>query len=257
MRRILFITGTGTGVGKTVLTALLLGHLRHQGRAALAMKPFCSGSRADARLLRRLQKETLTLEQTNPFYFRRPLAPWVDARDRHAPQIPLPTVLRKIRAMSRRAKILLLEGSGGVLAPLGDGYGVADLITKIDAKKARIALKSVVVAPNCLGTINHTLLTVKYLQSIGVKELAIVLMGQKRPDLSSKSNIDAIRELLPETQVHSLPYLGDRASNVTTVRQNAKYLKKNLAQVLGSAKVTTVPSKWKGDAQRNPLTARR
>ena len=257
MRRILFITGTGTGVGKTVLTALLLSHLRQQGLDALAMKPFCSGSRGDARLLQRLQKDTLTLDQTNPFYLRRPLAPWVDAKDRHAPQIPLPNVLRKIRAISRRAKILLLEGSGGVLVPLGEGYGVADLITKIDEQKARIDLRCVVVAPNFLGTINHTLLTVKYLQSVGIKELVIVMMAQKRPDLASRSNINAIRELMPQAPVHLLPYLGDRASNVTVVRQNAKYLKKKLARVLGGAKVATVPSNWKGDAQRKPLTSRR
>jgi dethiobiotin synthetase len=246
MRRILFITGTGTGVGKTVLTALLLSHLRQEGRDALAMKPFCSGSRGDARLLHRLQKEKVTLDQTNPFFFRRPLAPWVDARERQAPQVPLPTVLRKVRVMSRRAKILLLEGSGGVLVPLGDGYTVADLISKIIVTNWKSECQIVVVAPNCLGTINHTLLTVRYLQSVGVKELVIVMMEQEKSDLSSKSNLDAIIELLPGMPVYSLPYLGDRASNVTVLKQNAKYLKKKLAQVLRGDKVATVPSNLEG-----------
>jgi dethiobiotin synthetase len=256
-RRIFFITGTGTGVGKTVLTALLLGHLRQEGGRALAMKPFCSGSCADARLLWRLQKEALTLDQTNPFFFSRPLAPWVDAKLKHAPQIPLSNVLRKIRALGRRAGTLLVEGSGGVLVPLGEGYSVADLIVGTGKMMAKTECASVIVAPNSLGTINHTLLTVRHLQSIGVTGLVIVLMGQRRPDLSSRSNFDAIRELIPEVPVYLLPYLGDRASDVTVVRQNAKYLKKTLALLLRGAKVATVPSDGKGDVQQKPLTARR
>lgn len=64
-----FITGTDTGVGKTVLTALLLSHLRQSGCSALAIKPFCSGGRGDAHLLHSLQNDDLTLDQINPFYF--------------------------------------------------------------------------------------------------------------------------------------------------------------------------------------------
>lgn len=226
MRRIIFITGTGTGVGKTLLTALLLRHLRMEGHDALAMKPFCSGSRQDARLLQRLQKEDLTLDQTNPFFFSRPLAPWVAVRENGGRQIPLSEVLRRIQALRRLGKILLVEGSGGVLVPLGEGYGVADLIS-------RIPCATIIVAPNRLGTINHVLLTVKHLQSIEVKEVKIVMMSERSPDFSSRSNINAISELLPETGVFSLPYLGGRALNVAMVKQNAKYLKITLARILG------------------------
>jgi dethiobiotin synthetase len=226
VRRIIFITGTGTGVGKTLLTALLLRHLRMEGHDALAMKPFCSGSRQDARLLQRLQKEDLTLDQTNPFFFSRPLAPWVAVRENGGRQIPLSEVLRRIQALRRLGKILLVEGSGGVLVPLGEGYGVADLIS-------RIPCATIIVAPNRLGTINHVLLTVKHLQSIEVKEVKIVMMSERSPDFSSRSNINAISELLPETGVFSLPYLGGRALNVAMVKQNAKYLKITLARILG------------------------
>ena len=77
--KIIFITGTDTGVGKTVLTALLLRHLRRSGRAAFAMKPFTCGSRSDAKLLHALQNRELTLNEINPFYFREPVAPLVAA----------------------------------------------------------------------------------------------------------------------------------------------------------------------------------
>ena len=230
MGRILFITGTGTGAGKTVLTALLLRHLREEGRHALAMKAFCSGSRQDARLLQSLQKEDLTLGETNPYFFRQPLAPWVAARENHRAQIPLRHALGKIRRLSQRCEILLVEGSGGVLAPLGDNYAAAELISLLRCE-------TVIVAPNCLGTINHTLLTAKYMQSIGAKDIRIVMMSVRKPDLSSRSNINAIRELLPGIRVFSMPYLGEEASKLAGVKKNAKKMKKKLAQILGGGKL--------------------
>lgn len=230
MGRILFIAGTGTGVGKTVLTALLLRQLREEGHHALAMKPFCSGSRNDARLLQRLQKKDLTLRQTNPFFFRRPLAPWLAAKEDHTPQIPLRHALAGIRRLSRRCRILLVEGCGGVLAPLGEDYAAADIISLLRCQ-------TIIVAPNSLGTINHTLLTAKYMQTIGIEDIKIVMMAVERPDISSRSNIRAISELLPGIPVYGLPYLGRGASNLARVKKNAKKVKKILAQLLGDDNV--------------------
>jgi len=228
--RILFITGTGTGVGKTVLTALLLRHLRQEGRDALAMKPFCSGSRHDARLLHRLQQEDLTLAQTNPFFYKPPLAPWVAARRNHGPRISLRQALREIRRVGKRAKILLVEGSGGVLSPLGKDYAAAELIS-------HLRCQTVIVAPNCLGTINQTVLTAKYMQTIGAKGIKIVMMSARKPDMSSRSNINAIRELLPGIGVILMPHLGAGASKLAGVKKNAKKMKKRLALLTGGDKV--------------------
>jgi dethiobiotin synthetase len=92
VKNILFVTGTDTGAGKTVLTALLLDFLRSEGIRVLAMKPFCSGPRGDAVLLHGLQKGCLTLDDVNPFYFDRPLAPAAAGRG----QVSLTVALRKI-----------------------------------------------------------------------------------------------------------------------------------------------------------------
>src|SRR5437870_5476318 len=73
--RTIFITGTDTGVGKTVVTALLLRYLRQNGCHALAIKPFCTGGRTDAEILRAVQYGELSLQQINPFYFPEPVAP--------------------------------------------------------------------------------------------------------------------------------------------------------------------------------------
>ncbi|MBM3889133.1 MAG: dethiobiotin synthase, partial [Verrucomicrobia bacterium] len=76
----LFVTGTDTGVGKTFVTAALVRELRRTGVHAGAVKPFATGSREDARVLRAAMDGELTLEEINPVFFRRPLAPAVAAR---------------------------------------------------------------------------------------------------------------------------------------------------------------------------------
>ncbi len=225
MSKIVLITGTDTGVGKTVLTALLLRHLRAQGRGALAMKPFCSGGRQDARLLRGLQKQCLTLGETNPFYFRRPLAPWVAAK-KERPQIQFSTLEKKIRATADRCDILLIEGAGGVLAPLGPGYSVTDLA-------AAFGCPAIVVAPNRLGTINHTLLTVRCLQDIGPQKVVVALMDDERPDLSARSNVESLKELMPGVPVFLIPFLGSGASRSGEIKKSEKKLKKLLRGIWG------------------------
>src|SRR6185436_6021040 len=80
MSRIVFITGTDTGVGKTVVTCLLVAYLRKQGQDAVAIKPVCSGGREDIRQLRRAQQEALTEEEICPFYFDAPVTPMLAAR---------------------------------------------------------------------------------------------------------------------------------------------------------------------------------
>ena len=134
VKKIIFVTGTDTGVGKTVLTALLLAHLRGQGRDALAMKPFCSGSRGDARLLHGLQDGCLTLDEVNPFYYDKPVAPAAAPR-----RVPFPDALARIRALANRCEVLLIEGAGGLLAPLGDDYTARELIARTALPKSLLS----------------------------------------------------------------------------------------------------------------------
>jgi dethiobiotin synthetase len=224
MAQIIFITGTDTGVGKTVVTALLLCYLREVGCNALAIKPFCSGSRADARLLRSLQNNFLTLDEINPFFFRQPVAPAVAGGQRKA--IPLDTVLRKIRAVGRLCDVLLVEGIGGLLVPLGKNYTVADLIS-------RLHCPTLIVCRNRLGTINHALLTVEALQAVGIQRLGIIMVEDKKPDISARSNPKIIKKMAPSCPVFLIPNLGFRASAAGVIKINAIFLKKRLARILG------------------------
>ena len=198
MSRIVFITGTDTGVGKTLLTGLLLHHLRQSGCHALAMKPFCCGSRADVEFLGAVQQRELTLEEINPFFFAKPLAPLTAAREQHV-SIKLPAVLRQISNVAKRCEWLLIEGIGGVMVPLGDGFSVLDLIV-------HLSCSTVVVSRNKLGTINHTMLTVDAMQHAGIKRLKVVLMASQEWDLSADSNGQILSELLAPTQVVPMPF---------------------------------------------------
>ena len=220
----IFITGIDTGVGKTLLTGLLLQHLRRMGCHALAMKPFCSGDRTDVRVLLNLQDGELTLDEINPFFFKEPLAPLVAAR-KHATSIPLQDVVRHISDIAERCQRLLIEGIGGLLVPLGEGYTVADLV-------AKLRCKVIVVSANRLGTVNHTLLTVRSAQAIGIQELKVVMMAQGKPDPSADSNGPILAEMLQPVPVLALDFLGRDACRSRSLKHIEKKFEKSLAQIL-------------------------
>ena len=221
---VIFITGTDTGVGKTLLTSLLLRHLRRNRCHALAMKPFCSGNREDVCRLHPIQDGELSLDEINPYFFAAPLAPWVAARKQRR-SIPLREVLRGIDQVARRCERLLIEGAGGLLAPLGEDYTVADLIAERNGEV-------IVVAPNRLGMINHTLLTVRALQQIGVSQLKVVVMSGREPDPSSPSNPRVLAELLGRVPVFRLGFLGPEPIGIEAVKTIEKKVNKTLARIL-------------------------
>jgi len=227
LAQIIFVTGTDTGAGKTLLTALLLHHLRRGGCHALAMKPFCSGGSHDVDLLSELQAGELSREEICPFYFTEPLAPLLAAR-KHRRQILPDEVLERIRAVQTRCEYLLIEGSGGLMVPLGENFFVADLISQLDCNV-------LVAAQNKLGVINHTLLTWSVLALYRVARIKIALLGCKRSDLSAGANARILGELLAPMKVIRLPFLGVRADTARGVKRNCRKIKKTLALMLDFA----------------------
>src|ERR1039457_5699841 len=101
MKQKLFITGTDTAVGKTMLAALLTWILRERGVNAAALKPVCSGGRADARALRAAMDGALALDEINPWHFRAPIAPLLAARPDRT-HVHLSEALAHIRSMQKR-----------------------------------------------------------------------------------------------------------------------------------------------------------
>jgi len=223
--KIIFVTGTDTGVGKTIFAGLLVYHLRATGVHALAMKPFCSGGHADVKLLRAMQDAELTEEEINPFYFAEPVAPLVAAR-RSKRLISLGEVVRRIREIAARCETLVVEGSGGLLVPLGENYFVSDVIRALNCAV-------IVVARNQLGTINHTLLTVDALKRFGVKNIAVALMGTSKKDESAAKNAEVLRGFLAGTPVRELIFLGKNPNKNGGLKKSHKKVKKTLAGFCG------------------------
>ena len=212
--KIIFVTGTDTGAGKTLLTALMLQNLRSAGIHALAMKPFCSGGRGDVRLLQSLQKGELSDAEMNPFYFAKPVAPLAAARK--GKETRLADAVRAINRIAAKCDCLLVEGSGGLMVPLGKRFLVCDLIRALDCSV-------VIAAKNQLGVINHVLLTVAMLEEIGLRRssISLVLMRTATRDASTNSNPRILRELLPKILFGNVGYLGPKASTGKTVSENA------------------------------------
>jgi dethiobiotin synthetase len=224
--KLIFVTGTDTGVGKTLLTASLLHHLRCTGVHALAMKPFCSGGTHDVTLLHSLQDGELTRREINPFYFAEPVAPMIAAR-RLRRIVRLGQVADHIRRVQTKCECLLVEGSGGLLVPLGEGYTVSDLI-------GELVCAVILVARNGLGTINHTVLTMRCLEGGCAGKPGVVLMDDSPADKSSRTNQRTLQELLPGVGVWRVPHLGRGASQAKAVKGHFKKMKNVLAQILQS-----------------------
>jgi dethiobiotin synthetase len=218
MKQTLFITGTDTGVGKTALTALLVKFFCARGINAAALKPVCSGGRGDARKIfaamdgrlevqspkSKVQSPALLLDEINPWHFRAAIAPLLAAR-LEKKTVRLPQVLAQIRAMQKRFDVLLVEGAGGLLSPLGENFNSRDLILKLRAKP-------VVVAQNKLGAINQILLTLEALPENSRAKTRVVLISPQKPDAATKSNAKLLAEFFPAERIFTLPRLGKNSS---------------------------------------------
>lgn len=209
--RTFLITGTDTGVGKTVLTSLLASYLRESGTRVVALKPISSGSRDDARALHAALGGAVPLDRINPWHFRAPLAPLLAAR-RERRRVRLAAVLVHLRRLGAECDVLLVEGAGGLLTPLGEGFTTRDLI-------ARVRATPIVVAPNRLGAINQVLLVMAALPRAAAARAQVVLVSGPRPDRAGRSNPALLAEWIGGERLHRLPWL-KRFADATDRRFN-------------------------------------
>lgn len=221
MARTIFVTGTDTSVGKTALTALLLAHAQAAGLKVRALKPFATGGGGDEALLASLQDDSLSI---NFFHFPEPIAPWSASKIHNRP-ILLETALRPILKHRTEGDLLLIEGAGGLLSPLGHHFTAADLISELDAEV-------IVVAANKLGVLNHTLLTIFALRSRAIAPIRIALVEQAGADLSRKSNFADLSELLPDIPITPIPFLENYQADADFIRSAAKELSPELSRLL-------------------------
>jgi dethiobiotin synthetase len=219
--RILFVTGTNTSVGKTVLSSLLTRYLLEEGLQVRAVKPLCAGGRDDAVALRAAQGKRLGLDEVNPWHFQSSVTPLLAARRRRK-RITLSQVVRFLDRACKGTDVLVVEGAGGLLSPLGEGFSSRELIQAMKASP-------IIVCPNRLGAINLSRLVLEALPVAARKRSQVALVSRPHADSSTQTNAAMIREFAGKDAVHEFPWLGSIV-NTAAVKLDGK-LKRSLRRL--------------------------
>ena len=217
--KVIFITATDTAVGKTV-TAFVVGVLlENLGFDVGVMKPVqCAGN--DAQFLKKALRLQEELREINPFYAPEPLSPHLAFR-RAKIKFDKRRVQDELEKLRARHDIVLVEGAGGLMVPLTNGYYNADLITDL---KARV----IIVARLGLGTINHTLLTIHEAQKRGLMIMGLIFCQTKpvRKGLPENTNPQEIEKLSGVKVLGTIPYL--KPLNKKNILRRCQNLKLNV-----------------------------
>src|SRR3954464_8582458 len=171
----LLITGTDTGIGKTLIAGAIAAHLRFQGLRVGVLKPAASGCvrrreglvSEDAEFLAHCADSPHPLDVIAPIRFAEPLAPAI-AAERLKETIDWTPVQRSLDAIGRESDALIVEGVGGIMVPMDAKHTMLDVAQWLK-------FPAVVIARPGLGTINHTLLTVEALRRAGVDVAGVVV----------------------------------------------------------------------------------
>jgi dethiobiotin synthetase len=188
-RRGVFITGTDTGVGKTLVTTALAICLKRRGLSVGVMKPVETGygaegaARSDAARLYAAAGTTDPVEVMSPYRFPDPLAP-LDAARRAGTTIREQKILAAFRTLAARHALMLVEGAGGVLVPISEKADMRDLM-------GRIGLPALVVGRTAIGSVNHVLLTV---EALARRRIAIAGIVLNRTQEAAAGTVDGMQE---------------------------------------------------------------
>lgn len=203
-----FITGTDTGVGKTAVTAGLAASLKRKGLNVGVMKPLQTGSAntgqgmisVDALFTMLVAGISEAMELVCPYRLEPPLAPRVAAEIKGI-TIEVNKISAAYRKLCTRHEFMLVEGAGGIMVPIAGRFLMADLAKLLD-------LPVLIVARPGLGTVNHTLLTVEYAKSRGLRVAGIIINGFKRHTAgpAEKTNPGLIEELSGVPVVGTVPH---------------------------------------------------
>ena len=245
-----------------MFTGLFARYLMDAGVGVRAVKPFCSGGMEDVVFLKAAHGAGLGQDDLNFWYCEEPISPaaaelrlgqavdfegainWINSlrsavfshQEGLSGQVAVGSGEGSLQSAdgSGQAGVLLVEGVGGLLAPLAKGKTVASLGKAIGAQL-------IVVAPNRVGVINQVLLTVEAATERGLEVACVVLMGQKEPDVSSLDNASLLRDFLPVLAdfkgVFEFPWLGLEADDPGQIGVNVKKAEKVLAKFLEACKL--------------------
>jgi len=204
-----FVTGTDTGVGKTVITAALAMCLRKRGIDVGVMKPIASGipqktgfKSSDVSLLCDAAGITDSEEMINPFFLPIPTSPYDATKILNLP-VDMPLIFEKFKSLIKTHQMLLVEGIGGIMTPITKNFFVADMIKAMQ-------LDTIIITRSTLGTLNHTIMTLKMCQDyeIPVKGMIVNYFDEKG-DPAEKNAPSSIYELTGIPILGIIPFVKD------------------------------------------------
>jgi dethiobiotin synthetase len=230
MTRGFFITGTDTGVGKTVIAGALLLIIRSLGISVCGMKPIetgCLNSKfkvqsskfkevlipADGMFLKEIASMDDSIDIITPIRFEKALAPFPASEIEGTP-VDIEKIKKAFEDLLRKYDMAVIEGIGGLLVPLKRDYFVLDLIK-------HFGLPIVIVSRPGLGTINHTLLTVNYAMKEGINVAGIIMNYSQPPEntLAEETNPRVLQQISPVPIIGIFPYL--EKVNKSTLEETA------------------------------------
>lgn len=218
MARGLFVTGTDTGVGKTLVAGALVRGLARTGARVVGMKPVAAGGLVDADggpvnedvlALRAAGNVDAPLAEVNPYLFEAPIAPHIGAA-RAGSAITVERIRASHAALAARADAVVVEGAGGFLVPLSDTLDFGDVAVAL-------GLPIVLVVGMRLGCLNHALLTQEAIRARGLR-LAGWVANRIDPDMAAfDENLAALTARLQSPRLAVIPYLENPADTPVAI----------------------------------------
>ncbi|MBN2808422.1 MAG: dethiobiotin synthase [Deltaproteobacteria bacterium] len=235
MSKGLFITGTDTGVGKTVVAATLAYALYQRRISFSYIKPMESGissqtyleNNSDAALVKKAGFLREKLNEIVPFTFREPLAPLLAAR-REGVELSGEFLHSSVKALIKPSQLTLVEGAGGLLAPLCPNYLILDLIRDLQ-------LPVLVVCRTALGAVNHTLLTLERLRREGIHPIGIIANHvSAAAGAAEETFIAQLSEFDPIPILGELPFQNEAPADIPAWEKLATHI--NIGKLLDQIK---------------------
>lgn len=222
-----FITGTDTDVGKTFVTAGLASSMKKMGINIGIMKPFAAGTidnngykSNDVNLLSEAAQITDEEQLVNPYFFPIQASPFT-AMQNLSVSIDVEIVLNNFKKLAGLHDALLVEGIGGIMTPILKNYFVTNLIKEMN-------LETIVVTSSRIGTINHTIMTIKMCQEFGINIRGIIINNVNLTGYPVHELKRDIEELTGNSVLGSIPYSKnwnlDNISEIISNKINVKSL---------------------------------
>lgn len=199
--KLIFVAGTDTAVGKTIVAGALASALRLKGYRVGVMKPISCGGREDAQFLKVCAEADDPLELVNPIYLEHPFSPNVAAKLERK-KINLKKIDEALKVFGKKYEYLIIEGCGGLLVPVNANFFVIDLIPMMKAQ-------TLLVSRAGLGAINHSLLSIEALERRKIRPLGIIFNRLNGGPLSipEKTNPEAIQSIAQIPSLGIFPFL--------------------------------------------------